>query len=175
MIISFGDHNNVIMQPTLIIPLKNLTLPYDITKIFQSVTPLIEKYIYEFRVGNVILKYGISRNNDGDGERVYRQAAHIPGWPSGLAKSDYGKDMEDVVKEYNEIYNTFLNKDDVILTVWNMEDISDIELRRHEAELILEHVKNIGKCPIGNKEDYTKNLKSYVPKKHFDAFFEEVS
>ena len=160
-------------RPVLIINLKDLKVAYEIVQQFHKMNPKIGKYIYQFRMGNNVLKYGISSNNDKEGDRAYRQAAHLPGWHKGLATSYYGEDMGKIVSDYNIKYNTFLHKDDVILTIWDMKDVTFDELRREESKTILEHVEVYNEPPIGNIEDYRKNLKPVVTTKHFDSLFVE--
>ena len=161
--------------PVLIIDLKNLRVAYEIIQQFHKMNPKIGKYIYQFRIGNVVLKYGISSNNDKEGDRAYRQAAHLPGWPKGIATSYYGGDMGKIVAKYNKDNNVFIHKDDVTLTIWDMEDITDKELKREESRTIHEHVTIHDEPPIGNIEDYKKNMKPVVETKHFDSIFDRLT
>ena len=143
----------------------------------------ITAYCYSFVAvdGKIetILKYGQSGDNDwrrgSYGERIYRQAFHIPGWSTQPSPNSAGNDMLDIIKHFPGI-----TKDDVYIQVWDMTNhpFSVKGDPRHELtilenQLISNHIAQHGVQPIGNiKSEAHIERKAVVTDDQFDALFE---
>ncbi len=145
-------------------------------------TPLrdreVKKYVYTFISIFGVMKFGSSKNKEWEkgqyGDRIYRQAHHIPGWATTQAgKNTSGDDFIPVINQYPT-----LTKDQVLIKVWDMTDypflssVAPKELEEFENELIQDYVSLFGVRPIGNKKDmsYASNI-SVVSDLTFTTFF----
>jgi hypothetical protein len=127
---------------------KRLDNAIDIKHIFKGYT----RIAYEFFTLEETLKYGESAD-EADAERVYRQLAQFPGWPTEASQEAAGRDILDVLKK-----RPWLTKNDIGIRVWNISDkecqnIYDPhkETRDIEQELIRRHIEQYNRAPIGNK------------------------
>ena len=131
-----------------------------------------------------VLKYGKAADNEwmsGNwGDRVYRQAGHIPGW-SKMLGSGSGAEMCDIVAKYTELTGRFVHKDDVGIVIY---DFTNFEfpvqnkfgkyLEKVENYLIENYqIRNQGRNPVGNIKDeaHAKNV-AFVTDEHFSKLFE---
>lgn len=137
---------------TIDIELATLTKASEIRQIMKHAG--IKIYCYAFVYKTTIMKFGESHTWKPTtyGERVYRQAWHIPGWPT-IAQSKSGDDMLDIIKHFPGIH-----KADCWIRVWDMStypvtvstdlayDVKDLE-----RQLIKEYCEqNNGERPVGN-------------------------
>lgn len=145
----------------------------------------ITDYCYAFVIlspeGELIIKYGQSGDNDwrrgSYGERIYRQAFHIPGWPTKPSPLSAGNDMLDIIRHFPGVH-----KDNVYIQVWDMTNypFSVQGDHRHELtvlenQLISRYIAEHGTQPIGNiKSEAHITHKAIVTDEVFDALFEEV-
>ena len=86
--------SKVLSLPTHVINLFTLTEPSEIMAYCKR--HRIKYYLYAFTCDdNTVMKYGMSMGDVKHlGERIYRQAAHIPGWgkiPTSSSGADMGK------------------------------------------------------------------------------------
>ena len=126
------------------------------------------------------LKFG--RSAEGIGERVYRQAGHIPGWNSML-KGPSGSDMKEIIANYEKEYpDEKVHKNDVTLCIWDVTNTHNPNMydkayntRLCENSLLDEHEKLFGCLPIGNLKD-TRNemMGGFVHRKIWTDLFEMV-
>lgn len=138
----------------------------------------ITDYCYAFIYKSTVMKYGQSGDNDWKrgsyGERIYRQAFHIPGWPTKPSPNTAGKDMCDIVAKFPGI-----NKNDVLIKVWDMTGYNFAIKHDHRHELTVlentllsEHVNAYGTLPVGNIKDVTFiQRKTRVTDDIFDSMF----
>jgi hypothetical protein len=141
----------------------------------------IKMYVYAFVSTLGVMKFGSSKDNEwrrhnSYGDRIYRQAHHIPGWGNGTAGPlTSGNDFLDILAHYPPT----LTKDDVWVMVWDMTDYPFLaaqypkEIEEFENELIQSYADQWGCRPIGNPKDmsYASNV-SVVSDMIFDQFFE---
>lgn len=123
----------------------------------------IQFYVYWFEtLDGYVLKYGES----GDclagvfGERIYRQAGHIPGWdPKDRLYGSSGSDMLSVLEGYAEENNKRLTKDNIIINVLPMSSVNSGIVKevceRVERMMIDDHIELHGIPPVGNKDYVT--------------------
>jgi hypothetical protein len=107
---------------------------------------------YEIYTLNETLKYGESAD-ELDGERIYRQIWHVPHWPAQPSINSAGRDFLDVVAQRPN-----LTKDNIAIRIWDMRTAPyqnkfdpHKEPRDVEQELILRHINQYDRAPIGNK------------------------
>jgi hypothetical protein len=141
----------------------------------------ITDYCYAFTYNGTVMKFGQSGDNDWQkgsyGERIYRQAHHIPGWPTIASPGSAGGDMRKITPKFPGI-----NKNGVFIKVWDMTGypFSVAHDHRHELtvlenQLIQEHIKQFGYQPIGNVRDESKiTKKTRVTDQMFDSLFDTV-
>lgn len=139
----------------------------------------IKYYTYAFLYNNVVMKYGMSADNDwmrgSYGERIYRQAFQIPGWPTKPSPKSAGNDMLDVIKHFPNI-----NKSNVCIKIWDMtnypfpvQDCPKEEVLECERILLDLHEKSFGYLPIGNIRDERKIAKKFkVTDQMFNSMFD---
>ena len=135
-------------KPTILIGLQHLKKPIQIS--YEMAYHKISSYGYAFVTKEGIIKYGESSDNSSTwGERIYRQAAHLPGWPE-TARSSSGADMRLIALDFEKKYGRELHKD----TVWI--EIYQAQHKDHglaiEQELLDECVKKTGSVPMGNRD-----------------------
>jgi hypothetical protein len=114
----------------------------------------IRIYCYSFVYKNTIMKFGESHTWKPStyGERIYRQAWHIPGWPT-IAQSRSGDDMLDIIKNFHGIH-----KSDCWIRIWDMTNYPatvsadpSYDVKDLERQLIKEYCEqNNGERPVGN-------------------------
>ena len=136
----------------------------------------IRQYCYAFVYKSVVMKFGIQFKWGPTtfGERAYRQAWHIPGWPN-KPMSTSGDDMLDVIKHFYGIH-----KNDVILVIFDMTNYPrasssnpDYEVKSLERQLIKHHIDSTGEPPVGNiKTEDHMDKKSIVVDDQFDNLFD---
>ena len=168
---------NINSLPTFNIDLSQMSQACEIKHIMKNLG--ITDYCYAFIYNSTVMKFGQSGDNDwirgSYGERIYRQARFIPGWPTVAAAGSAGCDMADLAKKFPNI-----NKSNVCIRVWNMSNVafSVATDHRHELtvvenELIAEHIKNFGYQPVGNVKDESYIVKkTRVTDQMFDNLFE---
>ena len=155
------------------IDLKNMLHAKDIRATMKAAG--IKRYVYEFIHNSETMKYGIQYEWDNTtwGERIYRQAWWIPGWPK-VPKSSSGKDMFDIIQFFPNIH-----KADVSIRIWDMTKYPNaflndkaLEIKMLERELIKEYIDKHNRPPVGNikTEDHMDN-KSDIKADLFDALF----
>jgi len=111
-----------------------------------------DRIAYEIFTLHETLKYGESAD-EADGERIYRQIWQVPGWPTLPSSTSAGRDFLDISRQRPR-----LTKDDIAVRVWDMrnapcQNIYDPhkETRDVEQELILRHINQYNRAPVGNK------------------------
>jgi hypothetical protein len=164
-------------RPVLQLQLKYFSEPVDILKWMQELN--IQFYVYWFQTtDNIVLKYGESGDcQTGEfGDRLYRQAGHIPGWGQSTTwlVGSSGEDMKQILKDFEEIYNRKLVKDDIVINVLPMNRTVTSrtkEICEHfERVLINEHIATHGLPPIGNKDHETNRaFRKYLNTKMLDG------
>ena len=135
----------------------------------------VRLYCYAFTYKSEILKFGEQHKWDPTtyGERIYRQAWHIPGWPT-MPKSSSGSDMLDIIQNFPNI-----SKNDICIMIWDMTNYPQaslanpsFEVRALERQLIKAYIDEHGKKPIGNiKDEEHMDRKTIVRTDLFDALF----
>jgi hypothetical protein len=141
----------------------------------------IKYYCYAFIYNSTIMKYGMSADNDwmrgSFGERIYRQAFQIPGWPSKPSPKSAGNDMLDVIKYFPNIH-----KSNVCVKVWDMtgfpfavESCPKDEVLECEKVLLDLHEKQFGSLPIGNiRDERQMPKKTRVTDQIFNSMFDVI-
>lgn len=149
-------------RPVLQLQLKYFDEPVNIIHWMQELN--VQFYVYWFQTtDNIVLKYGESGDcQTGEfGERLYRQAGHIPGWSQSTPwlVGSSGEDMGQILKDFEEVYKRQLFKNDIVINVLPMNKTvtsSIKEICEHfERVLINEHIATHGLPPIGNKDHKT--------------------
>lgn len=158
---------------TIDIELGGLIKARQINKIMSDAD--IKEYVYAFVYKTTIMKFGESHtwNPKTYGERLYRQAWHIPGWPT-VAQSRSGDDMLDIIKHFPGI-----NKADVWIRVWDMtyypKTIANdpaYDVKALERQFLKEYEDQHGAIPVGNIKNEAHMDKPSVSDKTFSAFFD---
>lgn len=152
-------------------------------------TKNIRNYAYAFVFNSPfafvdeILKIGRSAGGE-IGERIYRQAGHIPGWNTVL-HGPSGSDILEVIKLYetlNPASTGLLNTSNISIRLWDVTGapnphISDVAYptRVCENQLLTEYEELTGMLPVGNLKD-TRNemMKPFVSTNTWNSLFEEV-
>lgn len=137
----------------------------------------ISSYVYAFYYKGVLMKYGVQygSNSKTFGERIYRQAFHIPGWPKKPSKRSAGNDMLDIIVHFPGI-----NKNDITIQIWDMTNYPransknpKYEVNQVERQLIKAYTDLHGTSPIGNiKDERHMDNKVQVEDMLFDSLFE---
>jgi hypothetical protein len=168
---------NVTKLPTVIIDLNQCLHAAQIKQLMKKMG--IKYYTYAFMFNNSVMKYGMSADNDwirgSFGERIYRQAFQISGWPTKPSAKSAGSDMLDVIKYFPNI-----NKSNVCIKVWDMtsypfavRDDPREEILECERTLLDMHEQTFGYLPIGNVRDERKIAKkSRVTDQIFNSMFD---
>ena len=164
--------------PVVTIAVKRLENACDLKNILKG----YKRLSYEIFTLEETLKYGESADEE-DGERIYRQIWQFPGWPTAPGPNSAGCDIIDVVTA-----RPWLTKDDLGIRVWDLRDIPcQNPFRPHketldvEGELILRHIQQYKRAPIGNKVEQKRLEKGMAPVKKnktvapglIDSLFEE--
>lgn len=137
----------------------------------------IQSYVYAFYHKGVVMKYGVQYECDADtyGERAYRQAFHIPGWPRQPSPNSAGNDMLDIIKHYPNI-----NKNNITIQIWDMTNYPransnnpKYEVNQVERQLIKAYTDQHGSRPLGNiKDESHMDKKAHVHDMIFNNLFE---
>ena len=167
------------LYPVYEIDLSQLNVAVDISKILKEFGTV--KYVYKFEYKDEVIKYGISVDEKSIfGERIYRQAGHLLGWPTRLAVGSAGDDMRDIDENYCNKTGTNLNRHGMKITVYDLTNVAspsiadkNFHVKKLERQLIKEYSEKHNKLPIGNIKDesYIDN-KTCVTKSTFDRLFE---
>lgn len=167
-------------KPTITITLGDLESASEICQIMKSMG--ICDYAYRFKHKDNTLKIGMSADYSvAYGDRIYRQAANIPGWDKRMLGSS-GKDMIDVIEEYKNSTGLTVNRSDCVIEVWDVTKEQQVALGRHkhkaelaESVLLDQYEKIHNKLPIGNFKDTRKtSRRGYVSVAVFADLFGEV-
>lgn len=125
---------------------------------------------YEIYTLEETLKYGESADEP-NGERIYRQIWHFPGWPTQPADWTAGSDIISVVNARPHI-----TKNDLAVRVWDLRDIPYQNIYQPhketldvEGELIKRHIEQFKRAPIGNKVEQRRLDKGLQPVKQNTA------
>lgn len=167
-----------INKPTLTINLADMDVASEICQIMKSLG--ICDYAYRFKHKDNTLKIGMSADYSvAYGDRIYRQAANIPGWNQSMLGSS-GKDMIDVIREYSKDTGLTVSREDCTIEIWDVTKEPQVALGRHKhnaelAESILmdqyEAVHN--RLPVGNFKDTRKSSRrGYISIDLFNDLFE---
>lgn len=163
--------------PKLTFKLKKLDKAAEILKTMRDNN--IEGYVYAFEYMGIIMKYGVQyQAGDGHGNRIYRQAFHIPGWEKPCSPNMSGDDMRDIINEHFPS----IHKDHVTIHVWDMTNYPQTILNDHkfdinmlERQFIKEHIEKHGRKPLGNiKDEEHMDKKCGVLNAVFNNLFEEI-
>lgn len=139
----------------------------------------IKYYCYAFIYKNTVMKIGMSADNDwmrgSYGERIYRQAFHIPGWPSKPSPNSAGNDMATIIKHF-----PLIGKNDVCIKVWDMTNYSfavancpKTEVLECECVLLDLYEKEHNSLPIGNiRDERLMPKKARVSDTMFNSMFD---
>ena len=148
--------------------LLNFSQICDIMKKYQ-----IENYVYEFNFNGEVIKYGMSSDQSRHyGERIYRQAGHLEGWPTGMLVGPSGSEMYFINKDYHELTGRNLNRNGMKIIVTNLSKQNKLECEKLEKYLIETYITIHGKAPIGNKDTKTKfYVRKHNNTKHFNELF----
>lgn len=117
----------------------------------------ITKYVYEFSYNGMVIKYGLSADNSRNyGDRLYRQAGHIPGWPRVSLVGPSGAEMRFINEDYTTKFGSPLHRMHMKITVIDLSNQTDVECEVLERFLINTHITMHGEPPIGNKDNRTQ-------------------
>jgi hypothetical protein len=134
----------------------------------------------------ITIKYGMTADEAGQGERIYRQIWRFPGWSNVPSDNASGNDLDDTVDKLMLEFPD-LTKNDIYVHVWDMSDLTPLNRVRPgyepetlEGQFILEHVELYGLAPIGNKREQSRVergsparlKKSIAPDSLLDRLFE---
>lgn len=170
---------NTFPYPIYEIDLEKINTPIEISAIVKSFGTI--NYVYTFEYKGKIIKHGISVDkNSIPGERIYRQAGHLEGWPKQLAVGSAGDDMRDINDRYFTDTNTYLNRNGMKITIRDLTAVDSpsvadehFHVKQLERQLIKEYKDTHNKLPIGNIKDesYIDN-KTYVTKVTMEKLFD---
>lgn len=137
----------------------------------------IRSYVYAFYHKGKLMKYGVQYDCGYDtyGERIYRQAFHIPGWPTKPSVNSAGNDMLDIIP-----YFPGINKNDITIQIWDMTHYPranskdpKFEVNKVERQLIKEYIDLHKQKPVGNiKDESHMDNKGCITDKMFASIFE---
>jgi hypothetical protein len=156
----------------------------------------ITRYIYafvhlfantdSFGLSSEIIKYGKGADLEWQkgawGNRVYRQAGHIPGWDSMLNGPNGSEMFTEYLPAYQARYNRSVHKNDVTVMIWDFttykfpsESQFDVTLRQFEDFFIEEYKRSHnGISPVGNVNRAIIPNQSVVADVIFDTLFKIV-
>ena len=180
------------------INLKDLNHPKDLFKIFKKLD--IDAYNYKITAvvpgfSNMVpevkvLKEGQSADlKSCQGERIYRQAGCLTGWPNNFKLSDEwsGSDIDSVAQDFKQRYGFELDRNLVSIDIIDMSAGSsnpNLETRKKELskitkdlekQRIREHLETYGELPMGNK-DFSSLLaeRAYRNSRRLSKFIEFI-
>jgi hypothetical protein len=142
----------------LIIRLRDMQEPIQVSHVMRRAK--VDSYAYAFATDEGIIKYGESSDaSSTPGERIYRQAAHLPGWVK-RPRSSSGSDMQILADEFHTKYKRVLHKDTVDILVYRADGKFDaLDLER---DLINEIMLRCGRAPMGNKDPKTQKKQTVL-------------
>lgn len=173
-------------NPDYVIHLKNLSEPSAILRFCKknNIKDIAYQFIFNNPIEHKDICIKIGRSAGGEiGERIYRQAGHLEGWPSALSGPS-GSDLLEVVVQYEKANPRdlgLLSKDNFTIKIWDVtgvlnENINDdaYPTRLCENELMNEYEAIHGCLPIGNPKD-TRNemMKPYTSRTVWNNMFDE--
>jgi len=144
----------------ILIPCKGMKKPAEIIHVFRNLK--IEKYPYAISHSSITVKFGASAPATKDtepGERVYRQIGQLHSWGYTKITGPNGSDFRDIDKKYQDMYSEPMNHNNILITVWPMDNYPFIttdpwkEVNWGEQELIENYEKFYGSRPIGNVDN----------------------
>lgn len=143
--------------PQYHIACKDLTHAIEIKHILQNFTKGAYE-LYTIKNGRkLVFKYGQTAL-EAMGERVYRQAWRVSGWPSYPAEGAAGADFDWVVNQFDD-----LDKNDLYITVYDISHVPATNPYRPEHEtlilegqLIKDYIDVNGSAPIGNRVENSR-------------------
>ncbi len=169
---------NVNQIPTFAIDCSKLKNACEIKSIMKRFG--VKYYCYMMMYQKDTMKIGMSADNDwlrgSYGERIYRQAFHVPGWPTRPSKTTPGfKDVQKLMEFWPTV-----NKNDVIIKVFDMTNYPfqceynpSLEVGDLEKDLLDLYEHEHGCLPAGNIRDERKSpQKGRVTSQMFDTLFE---
>lgn len=163
---------------TITIQLGILDSATQINEIMQA--NQITRYVYAFITNLGVMKIGSSKDNEWSrkntyGDRIYRQAHYLPGWPTKPIGSS-GRDFLPTIQKFG------VTRKDVWIRVWDMSDYPFAaqqfpkEVEEFENELIQEYTEMWGSRPYGNPKDTARAANvTVVGDTLFGTFFEKVA
>lgn len=164
--------------PVFEIDLEKLNEACQISWILKSLN--VVYYVYTFEYLGSVIKHGISVDEKSNfGDRIYRQAGHLLGWPTRLWGPN-GNDMRTIDECYFNKTKKHLNRVGMKITVRDLTNVLSPSLadpvfhvKQLERQLIKEYQEIHGCLPIGNIKDesYIDN-KTYVAKETFEKLFD---
>jgi hypothetical protein len=161
--------------PSTQFKLKELNKACEILKEMRDLD--FQGYVYAFVCKQTVMKYGVQyKAGDGHGNRIYRQAFHLPGWEIPCSPNMSGDDMRDIIDEHFPD----IHKDDVVIYVWDMTNFPrtvstdpKLDINKLERQFIREHIEIYGSKPVGNiKDESHVDDQSVVSDKVFTSLFE---
>lgn len=146
------------------IDLGSINVPIEISNAIKKAG--IETYVYVFKDNeDRTIKFGTQysppKPSKTHGERVYRQAWHIDGWPVPPLSAN-GSEMQDIAKKYAKRYNKPLDRKNVSIVIFDQTDstLSSKAMRKKCEDLERDYVKRYVevhyRAPVGNMEPSTK-------------------
>jgi len=164
--------------PTFTIDCSKLKNACEIKGIMKNIG--VKYYCYFLIYKSETMKIGMSADNDwlkgSYGERIYRQAFHIPGWPTRPSNTTPGfKDVQKLMEFWPTVH-----KNDVLIKVFDMtgypfqcEYNPSLEVSDLEKDLLDLYESQNGGLPLGNIRDERKlPKKGRVTDQIFKALFE---
>ena len=180
------DMNIHYMYPTFIFSLDRLKDPAYLCRFARRVN--MQDYAYVFEIMDPwihtvkTLKIGRSTSKF-LGERIYRQAAWLPGWNQPEPSSSAGSDINNIKKLWMEepnIEEAMWTKNNFIIKVWDVTGVandSQDEARnsRLAENLLLDEYESVHGClPIGNPKDTRNEMMRYeVKNSHWNSLIDE--
>lgn len=166
--------------PDFVIELSSLGSASEICSIMKNLG--IEDYAYAFKYRNNFLKIGMSgKMSLVYGERIYRQAANIPGWPQTMLGSS-GKDIIPVLEIFEQQHQVKVTRIDCTIEIWDTTNEPKVATGNptYNAKLaedtLLDQYENLHEClPVGNfKDTRPRGSKGYVSSTLLANLFGEV-
>ena len=164
--------------PVYEIDLSKLSEPAEISTIMKNLN--VVDYVYTFEYQGKIIKHGISVDKKSvRGDRIYRQAGHLDGWPSRLLGSS-GDDMRAINTQYYLQTGEHLNRLGMKIIVRDLTNCSSpsvsdqhFHVKQLERKLIKEYQDQHNSLPIGNIKDeaYVDN-QTFVTEQTWNKLFD---
>lgn len=147
------------ISPDFVLALSSIDAASDFIQIMKQ--RQIRDYAYVISHNENVLKIGESANGTKTaGERVYRQLANIPGWVIPSPRSPSGKDILDVIDDYQVANRVIVHKDDVSVEIYSADRYKlwygDQSSKFVETQLLNNYEKLFDCLPIGNLRDTRK-------------------